>query len=186
MPYIPKRHEKYNLLPYCKEHGGEVFSYPSDLLRKVESLLPEDECLIPYGYKSYDEYYEQIDKCRYEYAADNLELEMLLLQLKLEIQKMNIKEDWAVLRFVGNSTPEIFGLTHGKCYYWPCSKERPGYEGVIDNEEFTSYIYPTRPELWKILEDPLGITSALQCTKMIKETQGLYNFAKSLEKDKDL
>lgn len=186
MPYIPKQHEKYNVLPYCRAHGGEVFSYPSGLLNKVESLLPEGEGLTPYGYSCYDEYYAQIDKCRYEYAADNLELEMLLLKFKLEIQKMNIKEDWAVLRFVGNSTPEFFGLTHDKCYYWPCSKEHPEYEGVIDDEEFTSYIYPTIPELWEVLEDPLGITSALQCTKTINETQGLYNFAKSSDKDKNL
>lgn len=186
MPYIPKQHQKYGLLPYCKKHGGEVFSYPPDLLNKVESLLPEGEGLTPYGYSCYDKYYAQIDKYKSLYAVDNIKLEKLLSQLKLEIQKMNIKEDWAVLRFVGNSTPEVFGLTHGKCYYWPCSKEQPEYEGVIDDEEFTSYIYPTRPELWEVLEDPLGITSALQNAKTIRNSQGLYNFAKNLEKDKSI
>lgn len=186
MPYIPKAHEKYDVLPYCRKHGGEVFSYPPDLLRQVESLLPKGEGLTPYGYSSYEEYYTQIDQYTAIYAADNLKLRELLSQFKREIKAMNIKEDWAVVRFVGNSTPEVFGLTHGKCYYWPCSKEHPEYEGVIDDEEFTSYIYPTRPELWEVLEDPLGITSALQNAKIITKSQGLYNFAKGLEKDKDI
>ena len=186
MPYIPKEHERYNVLPYCKEHGGEVFSYPSGLLQKGESFLPEGEGLTPYGYNNYEEYYAQIDKYSAIYAADNTELQTLLAQLKREIKAMNIKEDWAVVRFIGNSTPEAFGLTYGKCYYWPCSKEHPEYEGVIDDEEFTSYVYPTRPELWEVLEDPLGITSALQNAKAITKSQGLYNFAKRLEKDENL
>ena len=59
MPYIPKNHEKYNLLPRCKERGGEVFEYPPWPEAKFEKLLGEH--LIPYGYKSYDEYYEKID-----------------------------------------------------------------------------------------------------------------------------
>ena len=25
MPYIPEEHQKYPVLPYCREHGGEVF-----------------------------------------------------------------------------------------------------------------------------------------------------------------
>ena len=31
------------------------------------------------------------------------------------------------------------------------------YEGVIDDEEFTSYLYSTEPEDWEILEDPTGM-----------------------------
>jgi hypothetical protein len=41
MPYIPKMHEKYNLLPLCREHGGEVFSYPSDEMYEILRLLPK-------------------------------------------------------------------------------------------------------------------------------------------------
>ena len=50
------------------------------------------------------------------------------------------KENWSVLKYVGRSTGGIGGFTHGRYYYWPCSVETPEYEGVIDDEEFTSYI----------------------------------------------
>ena len=36
MPYIPKEHEKYDLLPFCRKSGGEVFEYPSCLVNEVE------------------------------------------------------------------------------------------------------------------------------------------------------
>ena len=39
MPYIPEQHKKYNLLPYCRKDGGEVFDYPSDLISKAEKML---------------------------------------------------------------------------------------------------------------------------------------------------
>lgn len=35
--------------------------------------------------------------------------------------------------------------------------ENPRYEGVIDEEEYTSYLYPTDSYLWEIAEDPTGI-----------------------------
>ena len=35
MAYIPKQHEKYDLLPECRKHGGEVFDYPSKLIFKI-------------------------------------------------------------------------------------------------------------------------------------------------------
>jgi hypothetical protein len=31
MAYIPKIHEKYDMLPHCRSKGGEVFSYNSSL-----------------------------------------------------------------------------------------------------------------------------------------------------------
>ena len=36
MPYIPKEHEKYDLLPFCRERGGEVFQYPGELPDRLE------------------------------------------------------------------------------------------------------------------------------------------------------
>jgi hypothetical protein len=38
-----------------------------------------------------------------------------------------------------------------------CSKSNPEYEGVIDDEEFTSYLYPVDEGLWEIAEDPTGM-----------------------------
>ena len=74
---------------------------------------------------------------------------------------------------MGNSPPREWGttivnlgnyrltktLTRGRCYYWPCSKERPVYEGVIDDEEFTSYLYPCDAECWEIVLDPTGMAA---------------------------
>ena len=48
-------------------------------------------------------------------------------------------------------------LTRGRCYYWPCSRDNPVYEGVIDDEEFTSYLYPCDPASWEPLYDPTGM-----------------------------
>ena len=51
----------------------------------------------------------------------------------------------------------VFGLTQNKNYYWPTRKDKPVYCGVIDDEEFTAYLYPTEAHLWEILEDPTGM-----------------------------
>ena len=58
MPYIPKKHEKYNLLPYCRKNGGEVFSYNGTLEHKL--AFPE-MTIIPCGYNSYDEFYNYLN-----------------------------------------------------------------------------------------------------------------------------
>lgn len=62
MPYIPIKHKKYDLLPLCKETGGEVFEYPLDLISQAEDLIALSENLIPYGYNSYNEYFDYIDE----------------------------------------------------------------------------------------------------------------------------
>lgn len=31
MAYIPKQHEKYDLLPECRKRGREVFDYPNKI-----------------------------------------------------------------------------------------------------------------------------------------------------------
>lgn len=45
MPYIPKIHEQYDLLPLCRKDGGEVFDYPSKLIYETEELLGSSEGL---------------------------------------------------------------------------------------------------------------------------------------------
>jgi hypothetical protein len=42
MPYIPKEHEQYPVLPYRRKHGGEVFSYLSWPTEKIVELAGED------------------------------------------------------------------------------------------------------------------------------------------------
>jgi len=47
---------------------------------------------------------------------------------------MNIKENWSVVNYLGETLDGCMGLTKGRYYYWPCSIETPEYEGVIDDE----------------------------------------------------
>lgn len=173
-PYIPPAHERYDLLPRCRKNGGEVFSYPEwlgdfeDLVRDA-GIFEDDSsdsrnCLhfIPHGYKSYADYQSMLkdsaDRCRQKDA----ELAVAILDLGREIDRLNVKENWSVVRYVGDQfdgDSRVVALTKGRCYYWPCSKERPVYEGVIDDEEFTSYLYPCDPDSWEIVEDPTGMAA---------------------------
>ena len=156
MPYIPEKHKKYNLLPRSVSSGGEVFSYPSRLLNKLSQYLPEENPLEPYQCSAYEEYYNTIEHWIEYYKTQETILKEFIRYKEL-IQQMNIKENWSVLQYIGPDMNMPFGLQKGKHYYWPCSIEHPYYEGVIDNEEFTSYLYPTDSDLWKIAEDPTGM-----------------------------
>lgn len=156
MPYIPEKHKKYNLLPYCREHSGEVFEYPDSLDEVDEILRLSGGSLMPYGYNSYEEYYRDVDRWIEKFKSDDDKRE-LLEQFKREMIQMNQKEQWSVLKYIGESTGSCFGLTNGNYYYWPTRIENPGYNGVIDDEEFTSYLHPTEPQLWEIAEDPTGM-----------------------------
>ena len=156
MTDIPKKHEMYNLLPNCRKRGGEVFAYPCSLLDELEKHLPEGYSMMPYGYKSYDEYYTEMNKMAEVYFTDD-KLANLYMKFIEEMHQMNNKEQWSVLRYIGKSDDRILGLTHGRVYYWPCSIKNPVYEGVIDDEEFTSYWYSTEESDWEILEDPTGM-----------------------------
>jgi hypothetical protein len=152
MAYLPKEHIKYKLL---STYSGEVFVYPSELIWKIEEITGALD-LIPYGYKTYKEYYKYVDDIIKQYS-NNKEVVKLLIEYKNSVKELNIKEDWSILKYVGESTNNIFGLTNGKMYYWPTSKKNPIYQGVVDNEEFTSYLYPTDARLWEIIEDPTGM-----------------------------
>lgn len=171
MAFIPEKHKDLGLLPESSNASREVFSYPLNLIDAIEEMLfalegiPEDaedgrpSLLIPYGRESYEAYQAEIrsyiDKYPNHKVADLLKL------LSLEIQRMNVKEDWSVVRYVGNQfdDEDLPPLTKGRCYYWPCSRENPVYEGVIDNEEFTSYLYPCDPDSWEIVDDPTGMAA---------------------------
>ena len=175
MAYIPENHFQYGVLPHCRAHGGEVFQYPGeldeveDLLWKAENpVTPATEdapktrpCLImPYGYRSYETYYDVLRS--YAEKHKGTELEQRLLGLIDRTKALNVKEDWSIVRYLGSSfddDPESLatGLTKGQCYYWPCSIEDPRYNGVIDDEEFTSYLYPCDKGCWEIVVDPTGM-----------------------------
>ena len=156
MPYIPPEHEKYDLLPFSRTHGGEVFEYPGRLLCKLEEYIKPEAQLDPYGFASYAEYEAEIDRVASRFA-DRPEVTALFIRFKNEIREMNRKEEWSVLRYIGPADDRIGSLTPGRAYYWPSSIANPVYAGVIDDEEYTAYLYPTDSDLWEILEDPTGM-----------------------------
>jgi len=156
LPYIPEKHEKYHLLPMCRNSGGEVFDYPSKLIHDAELIVKPPRGLLPYNFDSYAEYYGYLDELIDTYA-NAPEIADTLIRLKQRVIDMNQKEEWSVVKYVGPSDDGGLRLTHGMNYYWPTRKDNPVYCGVVDDEEFTSYLYPTDAHLWKILEDPTGM-----------------------------
>lgn len=170
MPYIPKEHEKYDLLPFCRKDGGEVFEYPGELIYEAERLLDSSATLMPYNYESYEEYYNMLDSLIEKYSKKNDVVDKLK-EVRNIVWKMNQKEEWSILRYIGASDEGPCGLTNGKNYYWPSRKEKPVYCGVIDDEEFTAYLYPTEPALWEILEDPTGMAYRT----LFEKAEGYYS-----------
>ena len=164
-PYIPAEHVEYDLLPRCRKNGGEVFSYPAEL-EAIDELLSKHEyaedperrisLLIPYGERSYFCYLNRLTSYIEKYRELDPDLSELIEWLVGAMRRANVKENWSIVRYIGDQYDEVEsgqsnGLTRGRCYYWPCSKEHPVYEGVIDNEEFTSYLYPCDPDSWEIV-----------------------------------
>lgn len=162
MPYIPKEHEKYDLLPLCRKDGGEVFDYPSKLICEAEQLLGSSEGIFPYNFDSYEDYFRSIDAIIASHESEP-EIKQKLSQVREMVMKMNQKEEWSVLKYLGPTDDSCCGLTHGKNYYWPTRRENPVYCGVIDDEEFTAYLYPTEADLWEILLDPTGMAHRTIC-----------------------
>lgn len=101
MAYIPKQHLQYDVLPSCRANGGEVFHYPKelgeieDLLWTAEHAADRDEsertCLItPYGYETYDEYFDILRIYAEKHKGTGLERR--LLDLIDETRALNVKE----------------------------------------------------------------------------------------------
>ena len=154
MPYIPEKHKKYDVLPHCRKRGGEVFEYPSKLLFQIEEIMGKN--ITPYGYDSYEEYFRELDDI--ESSASDPSLLKLLADYRAEIKRLNKKEDWSICKYIGKPIGGVYErLRPGHAYYWPATVDNPVHRGVIDEEEFTSYWYPTEADGWEILEDPTGM-----------------------------
>ena len=113
MPYIPINHEQYNLLPLCRKDGGEVFDYPSKLIYEAEQLLGSSDGLFPYNFDSYEDYFASIDALITEHSANGAIVQKLH-EVREMVAKMNRKEEWSVLKYVGPTDDSYFGLTNGK------------------------------------------------------------------------
>ena len=112
MPYIPKEHEKYNLLPLCRKDGGEVFDYPSKLIYEAEQLIGSSVGLFPYNFDSYEEYFASVDGLIRD-NSESPEIVSKLSEVREMVWKMNQKEEWSILRYIGPSDDGPCGLTNG-------------------------------------------------------------------------
>ena len=99
MPYIPKEHEKYDVLPWKRKNEGEVFDYPSKLLFQIEEIIGHD--LTPYGYESYEEYYKEVDTCAEPFKDDPV-VTKLFVKYKAEVMRMNRKEECSICKYKGD------------------------------------------------------------------------------------
>lgn len=168
-PYIPEAHRKYGLLPSCRKDGTDVFAWPSELDALNEMIAEEEgggqgddgrsSHVLPTPKDSYRSYFGKLEDLERKYLQTDASLADAVGLVANLMRKANHKETWSVVRYTGAEKVGRKGLTPGRCYYWPCSPEHPEYEGVIDDEEFTSYLYPCDPGCWEVLEDPTGMAS---------------------------
>lgn len=151
MPYIPKTHEKYNILPTCRKYNVEIFVWDNVLLKKIQKLTNmTDHMVCPYQrYKSYEEFLEEIDNWINKFP--NFEQE--IIEYKHSIIKMNNKDLWGIIQYSGETN---YGFTKGMYYYVPMYVENNSWiiGGVIDNEEYTDF------EVWSSkCTTPINLTT---------------------------
>ena len=179
MAYIPESHKKYNLLPKFVETDREVIIYPSRKEGEIDLLLlPYDEFIAPYGdglfefhgYKNYSEYYAKLDDFITRFGTTEGKLNNLgerIVDFKKDVQKINVKENWSVLRCIV-STLDIDDLQLDNYYYMACSVEPLKCEGIINDEglpvydgDFLNTYWETERDNWEIIEDPTWIARLL-------------------------
>ena len=102
--------------------------------------------------------------------------------------RLNNKDLWSVLKYTGETNE--FHLTHGRAYYWPCTKEDPYFRGIVDDEEFTNYLYDVYGSCsddWIILDDPTGMAYRTLNNNRLTENELIKSVAQNLsEKQKML
>ena len=169
MPIIPETHQKYNLLPKCVEYDGDAIYYPTAEQRAIANQIPNNELTIPY-FHTLAEYNGKLDACIQKYGMANgkhNDLGKMLVEYKKRISEMNVKENWSVLRYIGETCcsldEDIDGLTQNRHYYmagWYVIGSE-NYMEIFDNEEYIANAYfPDKLE-WEIAEDPTGMAASL-------------------------
>jgi len=170
MAYIPEVHKKYGLLPEFVERRIEIIIYPTPDDLDVVEMLPDGESFSQEGFRDYAQYYASLDDLMSRLGVTDGELNDLgkkLSEFKEAVQKINIKENWAVLRYVGESNQSICEFTHGRYYYAAYSIRPFRFYGIIDDEGLPVYRGSSifdykRPFIkidssdWEIAEDPYG------------------------------
>lgn len=137
MPYIPESHKKYNVLPNCVKYNFELIVPDDILLKKIEKLVHKTDYmgLHPYQrFKSYQECFDELEALTNEFPNYKDEI----LKYKDSIIKMNNKDMWAIVKYIGESN---WNFTKDKYYYVVIYLEKDSLivEGIIDNEEYSAF-----------------------------------------------
>jgi len=164
LPYIPEAHKKYNLLPGCVKYGGDIHYYPKSEYSTISKLLPKGETILPYHYGC-AEYSALLDFHISKYGMTDGELNELgrmISDYKLRIKEMNIKENWSILRYIGESygnSGAFGGFTHGRYYYLAGINEAQKALYIFDNEELGVVTCTPDVTRWEVVEDPTGMAA---------------------------
>ncbi len=132
--YIPENHKKYNVLKHHRKYNVEMFVWNEVLLRKIEEYTNMINTYPYYRYKTYQDFYQVIDEWLIKYP----EIKHEILDFKNSIIKLNNKDLWGIVQYVGKSN---FGFTQNDYYYVVMYKENNYWkiDGMINNEEYNSF-----------------------------------------------
>lgn len=135
--YIPESHKKYNVLPNSQKYNYELIIWDQELLNKIRKLTNmSDHETLPYSqFHSYQELYQEIDSWIIKYP----EYEDTIMEYKKSLEKMNNKDLWAIVKYIGKSN---YSFTKDKYYYVVMIHESDEWkvEGIVDNEEYSCFM----------------------------------------------
>lgn len=163
MTTIPENHKKYmkdGLLALSRKLGNELLYSPHRLCCLLDFKLAKyRKCISSHGFTSRKSYFKELDKLDSKYSSKIENFHEEILELKELVEKTSNKEEWSVLRYIGESDPNDFDppFTYLECYYWPTNIDNPVYRGAFDDGETSSYPHSTAKGDWEILEDPSGM-----------------------------
>ena len=176
MAYIPDAHKKYCLLQELVKNDYEILIYPYHPYN-LEIQLPEGETIHPndtikvrsntvISKSDYSDYITKLNNIIVRLGITDNEMNILgkdILRFKNSIEEINIKENWSILRYMGETTIcDEYNLTQNNYYYCVCNKGSKFF-GIID-DIFRLCLYstyspqsrdrdPTRLH-WEIYVDP--------------------------------
>jgi hypothetical protein len=180
LPYIPEVHKKYNLLPKLHKTGGDITFFPAipwDKYEELEDLICSDmDWDYPYNF-TISEMLNVFDGWIAEHGTEDGKLNKageLFTAWRANVRDWNNKENWSVVRYIGESTPSRdngFELTHGRYYYVPNktwerdeSDSKDGtFDVLTDAEQNNTFCIISKKTCtnWEIAEDPTGIIAKI-------------------------
>lgn len=97
--------------------------------------------IVMHGLSSLDKYLKHLEKLDRDFSPviNNFHEEISLL--KNSIVATNNKAEWSVCRYVGKQKKVEDDLTKGQCYYWPSAINANFFRGIVDDEEYDSYLH---------------------------------------------